>query len=139
MPVEAKDGLRFKTPSDSLDDPFENETEWPRLSCPQANQLALEFGDLRVDRNLQISGNLAVGGLSINEFSRDGNLAGNSDLAIPTEQAVKTYIDNQITQVNNTLDTKAALNGAVEQDFAANHLSVSSNLQVSGNLEVNSG
>ncbi|NEO44498.1 MAG: tail fiber domain-containing protein, partial [Moorea sp. SIO4A3] len=42
-------------------------------------------------------------------------------------------------QVNNTLDTKAALNGAVEQDFAANHLSVSSNLQVSGNLEVNSG
>ncbi|NEQ79416.1 MAG: hypothetical protein F6K26_03895 [Moorea sp. SIO2I5] len=79
---------------------------------------------------------MTVGGLSINEFSRDGNLAGNSNLAIPTEQAVKTYVDNQITQVNNT---KADIHGAVDQDFAANHLSVGSNLQVSGNLEVNSG
>ncbi|NEQ62925.1 MAG: hypothetical protein F6K53_38415, partial [Moorea sp. SIO4A1] len=31
------------------------------------------------------------------------------------------------------------IHGAPEQDFAANHLSVGSNLQVSGNLEVNSG
>ncbi|NET82272.1 MAG: tail fiber domain-containing protein, partial [Moorea sp. SIO1F2] len=42
----------------------------------------------------------------------------------------------QITQVNHT---KADIHGAPEQDFAANHLSVGSNLQVSGNLEVNSG
>ena len=33
-------------------------------------------------------------GTSINEFSIDGTLAGNSDNAVPTEQAVKTYVDS---------------------------------------------
>jgi hypothetical protein len=33
-------------------------------------------------------------GASLNEFSTDGNLAGNSDKAVPTEKAVKTYVDN---------------------------------------------
>jgi hypothetical protein len=32
-------------------------------------------------------------GADINEFSIDGTLAGNSDLAVPTEKAVKTYAD----------------------------------------------
>lgn len=32
-------------------------------------------------------------GTSINEFSIDGALAGNSDDAVPTEKAVKTYVD----------------------------------------------
>jgi hypothetical protein len=32
----------------------------------------------------------------INEFSTDGTLADNSDTAIPTEQAVKTYVDAQV-------------------------------------------
>ena len=32
-------------------------------------------------------------GESINEFSADGTLAGNSNIAVPTEQAVKTYVD----------------------------------------------
>ncbi len=31
----------------------------------------------------------------INEFSTDGTLAGNSDSAVPTEKAVKTYIDEK--------------------------------------------
>lgn len=35
-------------------------------------------------------------GTSINEFSTDGTLGGNSDLALPTEKAVKTYIDNNV-------------------------------------------
>lgn len=38
----------------------------------------------------QISMNL---GTSVNEFSIDGTLAGNSDDAVPTEKAVKTYSD----------------------------------------------
>jgi len=37
-------------------------------------------------------------GESINEFSSDGTLSGNSNTAVPTEQAVKTYVDSQ-TQV----------------------------------------
>ncbi|NEO47023.1 MAG: hypothetical protein F6K55_24035 [Moorea sp. SIO4A3] len=93
-------------------------------------------GSLTINDNLSVGGNFQLGTLSINAFSSDGNLASNSNLAVPTEQAVKTYVDNQITQVNNTLDTKAAINGAANQDFDTNNLSVGGNLQVSGNLEV---
>ena len=35
-------------------------------------------------------------GTGINEFSIDGTLAGNSDDAVPTEKAVKTYVDAQL-------------------------------------------
>ena len=34
-------------------------------------------------------------GATINEFSTDGTLAGDSDTAVPTEKAVKTYVDSQ--------------------------------------------
>jgi len=37
---------------------------------------------------------LGGGGTSINEFSIDGTLAGNSDDASPTEKATKTYVDS---------------------------------------------
>jgi len=41
-------------------------------------------------------------GTGVNEFSTDGTLAGNSDDALPTEQAVKTYVDAQVaTSVDN--------------------------------------
>jgi len=33
-------------------------------------------------------------GVAINEFSADGTLSGNSDTAVPTERAVKTYVDS---------------------------------------------
>ena len=32
-------------------------------------------------------------GARIDEFSTDGTLAGNSDISVPTERAVKTYVD----------------------------------------------
>lgn len=38
-------------------------------------------------------------GVSINEFSSDATLAGNSNSAVPTEQAVKTYVDGEIAGV----------------------------------------
>jgi hypothetical protein len=34
---------------------------------------------------------------TVSEFSIDGTLAGDSDLAVPTEKAVKTYVDAQVT------------------------------------------
>ena len=37
-------------------------------------------------------------GEAINEFSSDGTLSGNSNTAVPTEAAVKTYVDTQITK-----------------------------------------
>ena len=39
-------------------------------------------------------------GSQVNEFSIDGTLAGDSDTAVPTEQAVKTYVDNAISNLN---------------------------------------
>ncbi|WP_424097823.1 hypothetical protein [Moorena producens] len=92
---------------------------------------------LSVGNNFQLGGNLQfTTGLAISEFSDDSNLTDGSNSALPTEQAVKTYVDGQITQVNNALDTKAALKGATNQDFSSKNLSVSGNLRVSGNLEV---
>jgi hypothetical protein len=40
-----------------------------------------------------VKDSITVGGVGITEFSIDGTLGGNSDDAIPTEKAVKTYVD----------------------------------------------
>lgn len=37
-------------------------------------------------------------GTNVNEFSIDTTLSGNSDSAVPTEKAVKTYIDERVTK-----------------------------------------
>jgi hypothetical protein len=48
--------------------------------------------------NIDSSGNVSLlNGTSVNEFSIDGTLAGNSDNAAPTEKAVKTYVDAGLT------------------------------------------
>jgi len=47
------------------------------------------FGNMNVDGSLELEA-----GTSVNEFSVDGTLGGNSDDVVPTEKAVKTYIDN---------------------------------------------
>ena len=46
----------------------------------------------------------SVGGLigaSVNEFSTDGTLAQNSNNKVPTQNAVKTYVDGQISGLNS--------------------------------------
>jgi hypothetical protein len=50
-------------------------------------------------------------GESINEFSADGTLAGNSNLAVPTEFAVKTYVDQEIKTIPflGTISTNTTL------------------------------
>ena len=89
---------------------------------------------------LEINGDLKLqSGVGVNEFSIDGTLAGNSDLAIPTEKAVKSYAD-----------TKALLAGSSSQSFSANNLTVNGNvgigttspgakLQINGDLKLQSG
>ena len=47
--------------------------------------------------NTTINGELTlVNGTNINEFSTDGTLVDDSDDAVPTEKAVKTYVDNAV-------------------------------------------
>jgi hypothetical protein len=45
-------------------------------------------------------------GESVNEFSNDVTLVGNSDRAVPTEHAVKTYVDTKDEAVRTYIDTK---------------------------------
>lgn len=54
--------------------------------------------EAEIAQNLNLNGDLSfVSGTNVNEFSTDGTLADNSDNAVPTEQAVKTYHDNNDT------------------------------------------
>lgn len=50
-------------------------------------------------------------GASVNEFSIDGTLGGNSDLAVPTEKAVKTYADARLVSTisSNAFSSVSAL------------------------------
>ena len=57
-----------------------------------AIDIANVTGDVQVQSSLQLKT-----GVAVSEFSIDGTLSGNSDTAIPTEKAVKTYVDAQVT------------------------------------------
>jgi len=71
---------------------------------------------------------LSGGGATINEFSTDGTMAGNSDIAVPTEKAVVTYA---VTKTGTPLDNQLAVwtdaktvEGSSQLTFASNKLSV---------------
>ena len=90
---------------------------------------------------LEVIGNLRLeAGATVNEFSSDGTFSSNSELAVPTERAVKTYVDGEIATVNTTLNTalstKAALNGSATEDFQTRNLTVNGNLTTTGSLDV---
>lgn len=70
--------------------------------------------ELYSGKNLKSNGTIeGASGTAINEFSTDGTLAGDSDDAIPTEKAVKTYISN----TNYTKDEVDDLLGGVNFDY----------------------
>lgn len=54
--------------------------------------------------NFGIDGITINAGQTIDEFSIDGTLVGNSDTAIPTEKAVKTYVDNAVPDLSASVD-----------------------------------
>jgi hypothetical protein len=114
-------------------------SKWPKLSCSAANELTLATPD---DPNpgaarLAIDGALKLKtGVAVNQFSSDRTLGGNSDLTVPTEKAVKAYIDSQINQVNQSMSAKAGLAGVSSQDFQAKNLKVSGNLTTVGNVGI---
>ncbi len=102
---------------------------------------------------LDVKGNIKLNtGVAVGEFSSDGTFANPTDLAVPTNKAVKTYVDNQIANTNTTLTTqitslntalankadtisltnKADQAGSIAQDFQTNNLTVQGNLQVTG-------
>lgn len=59
---------------------------------------------MNTDNSIQLNS-----GTNVNEFSIDGTLAGNSDDAVPTEQAVKTYVDEKTAIYIGTFDSNTTL------------------------------
>lgn len=66
---------------------------------------ALEVdGGLGIEKNLNVGGNAVISGTlkvggsgpTVDELSTDGTLADNSDTAVPTEKAVKAYVDDYV-------------------------------------------
>jgi len=55
-------------------------------------------------------------GVSINKFSPDETMAENSDGAVPTERAVKTYVDTQLSLID--LDANGTVSSATAQELA---------------------
>ena len=56
---------------------------------------------------------ISVGtGVSITSFSSDGTLTGNSNVTVPTERAVKTYVDIKAPPVFTLDDISSQFNGA---------------------------
>ncbi|MEH1945275.1 MAG: tail fiber domain-containing protein [Nostoc sp.] len=78
------------------------------------------IGTTNPGAKLEINGDLKLQlGVAVNQFSSDSTLAGNSDLTIPTEKAIKTYVD-----------TKAPLAGSSNQDFQTKNLTVNGAMTV---------
>ena len=73
-------------------------TDADKVLSPAATGTSLSFsaGTLNTIQDIRTTDSPTFAGLtlvnSVTEFSTDGTLAGNSDAAVPTEKAVKTYV-----------------------------------------------
>jgi hypothetical protein len=80
----------------------------------ELNNTSAIIGTSSDNLNLKVYGVIQplYGSTTVNEFSIDGTLAGNSDDALPTEKAVKNYVDKYVDSIQyNPAD--AALGGCV--------------------------
>ncbi len=79
---------------------------------------------------------LTLGGDPVNEFSTDGTLIGDSDSAVPTEQAVKTYVDTAVANavslniIHTSLDSTAVIGDVLIVDTSLGNVNIE--LQASG-------
>jgi hypothetical protein len=84
-------------------------SSWIAMKSPEAADIALNTTHRSSDgsdhgyinQNVTTTGtptfgSVTLSGTAVNEFSTDGTLADNSNDAVPTEQAVKTYVDSTV-------------------------------------------
>lgn len=69
-------------------------------------------------------------GVTVNEFSSDGTLAGDSNTAVPTESAVKTYVDTQVAGSGGSEGLASRTTAAVTTNSIANN--VNENVTITG-------
>ena len=83
--------------------------------------LSSEEFDLSGLNELQL-GSITAGrqGATVNEFSTDGTFADNSDESVPTEKAVKTYVDQEITSLSASQGTIVAGNSPSQSKVEVN-------------------
>ena len=76
--------------------------------------LNAEAFDLSGLRQLSL-GSVALGnfGATVNEFSTDGTLGDNSDNALVTEKAIRTFVENQLGGGQNNLTVNSAVIGEI--------------------------
>lgn len=82
-------------------------------------------------------------GATPTEFSTDTTMAGNSDTAIPTEKAVKTYVDGKLSQTTTASSATPTPTGNAERNelyitalAAAAELQAPSGTPINGNILV---
>jgi hypothetical protein len=137
--VDISDGIQFRR--DGV-----NPSQWPILSCSQANQLALEVGDLRLDANREIF------------LQGNGQLRSSEDMLFLTggssPEKLKILADGNIGIGTSTPSTKLEVNGTVKAssfqgdgstleglvrttgDTMTGSLTIQNNLTVSGNVGI---
>jgi len=82
-------------------------------SVPPAESLAntLVAGNITGGSNIEMTtGDSIKMGASISLFSTDGTLSSNSDVIIPTQKAIKTYVDNAVPAAESLANTLLAGN-----------------------------
>ncbi|MEL6652354.1 MAG: hypothetical protein AAFQ87_16250 [Bacteroidota bacterium] len=95
------------------------------------------FADAAGSVQLQGALNLQQG-ISINEFSNDGRMIGNSDAAVPTERAVRTYIDNRAQLLaHENISGNSALSFVIPAGFRLVSMVCEENTgQAAGNIRI---
>ncbi|MDX2002956.1 MAG: hypothetical protein SFW35_11020 [Chitinophagales bacterium] len=86
---------------------------------------------------LDVNGNLILqNGVAVNEFSTDGGLTDNSDLAIPTEQAVKTYVDTRLTGTDDWTKTGNDIYNNNSGNIGIGTSTITEKLTINGNASI---
>lgn len=75
-------------------------------------------GTINTVGSINSDGFLAIqNGTSVNEFSTDATLSGNSDFALPTEKAIKTYVDSRSVFSTTSNVTSNSIGNIANDDF----------------------
>ena len=100
MNLDTKIEAMIGSPGGGIGDVLEVNKIEIQITYTESPSIVGSIEKFRVDAN----GISTQYGASVDEFSTDVTMADNSNNAIPTERAVKTYVDFQIQSVRNDLD-----------------------------------
>ena len=90
--------------------------------------------DVTISNNLIVTNDFSFdGGQPVNEISTDGTLSGDSDTALPTEKAIRTYVEAQISGGGGSVQA-STINVADNQDNQAYPVTFASGISTDSNI-----